>query len=384
MGNNLYDRIYRVVAPGTGLRAQPDRASMLLTHCEVGQAAALMDVKLVNGWGAVFVDVPGAALYVGWIEMANLVRVIDEPVISAPVAPTVPATPSPEPVVTPTPPPVPAPAPAPLPPAPPPSPTETPVLTPAPSPAPVPAPAPVPPPPTAPIQDDDGRSGGLALKGFEKFTDDIMDAAGGLVAAAMAVTLPQIASFIAAQRALLGRLDQKTFETSASKQKITSNFRLSEFIGSGKAQEKGLVNMPTDEDLKNLLRTAGLMQKIRDALGDKPIKVNSAFRNEEVNAAVGGVSTSHHRLGYAVDFTVAGQTPFETCQELLKHPDIMRHVDQLIHEKGVWVHISFKVPPRGEDAPRRLLTLALPKGGGPKMKYFDGILPINPANTQLA
>ena len=66
--------------------------------------------------------------------------------------------------------------------------------------------------------------------------------------------------------------------------------------------------------------------------------ITSGYRNSEVNALVGGVSTSQHCKGQAVDFTVSGYTPAQLVT-LIKGYGI--EFDQLINEYDQWVHISY-------------------------------------------
>ena len=64
-----------------------------------------------------------------------------------------------------------------------------------------------------------------------------------------------------------------------------------------------------------------LLQKIRDHYG-KPIKPISGLRCQKWNAIQGGVASSRHRLGQAMDFLISGVSPEEivswvkkTCPE---------------------------------------------------------------------
>ena len=116
--------------------------------------------------------------------------------------------------------------------------------------------------------------------------------------------------------------------------------------------------------MATLKRLAEKMEGVRTLLGDRGISVNSAFRNQAVNEAVGGVPNSAHALGFAVDFTCASfGTPFDICKKIAASP---LQFDQLIHERRNWVHVSFD-PNRNR---RQLLTL--PVTGS---TYQDGILP---------
>lgn len=99
-------------------------------------------------------------------------------------------------------------------------------------------------------------------------------------------------------------------------------------------------NQPdSDQDLATIRRTADKMEAIRTAFGDRPIKVNSWYRNTEVNKAVGGVPDSQHKLGEAVDFNIKGVSK-EVVADLLRSNMAKFGIDQLILEP-TWVHVSF-------------------------------------------
>lgn len=68
-------------------------------------------------------------------------------------------------------------------------------------------------------------------------------------------------------------------------------------------------------------KLVALLQKIRNHYG-KPVKPVSGLRCEKWNAIQGGVKTSRHRLGQAMDFYISGVSPEEivswvkkTCPE---------------------------------------------------------------------
>ena len=85
--------------------------------------------------------------------------------------------------------------------------------------------------------------------------------------------------------------------------KLTSNFSKSEF------ECKSGEEMPLDV-LENVKLLAIQLQKIREYVG-KPIRINSAYRSEAHNEAIGGVKTSQHILGKAADITIDTFTPDE-------------------------------------------------------------------------
>lgn len=142
--------------------------------------------------------------------------------------------------------------------------------------------------------------------------------------------------------------------------RLTPHFSLAEFT----VTQTGLDNRPASrEHMANLQFTAEMMEEVRDLLGGLPIRVNSAYRSPAVNRAVRGSTTSAHCLGFAVDFVCpAFGTPYEICRFLAKSGIPF---DQLIQEKGRWVHIGF-----GPRKRQQLLTLT--KDG---RRYVAGIHP---------
>lgn len=132
-------------------------------------------------------------------------------------------------------------------------------------------------------------------------------------------------------------------------EQFTKNFSYEELIASGTADKLGLDNTPNAVEKEKLRKLAvEILQPIRDALG-KPIKVNSAFRSEKVNKAVGGVPSSQHRLGEAADLTLGSKERnkelFELISKMVKGKKLT--VGQLINEYGYsWIHVS--LPRKGK------------------------------------
>lgn len=118
---------------------------------------------------------------------------------------------------------------------------------------------------------------------------------------------------------------------------LTAHFSLTELTHT----DTGLNNQPGPNEAANLQLLAEFMEKVRAALGNYSISVDSAFRSEAVNEAVGGVPNSAHRLGFACDFVCAGfGTPFDVCNALSEAQKAGKiEFDQLIQE-GTWTHIS--------------------------------------------
>lgn len=126
-------------------------------------------------------------------------------------------------------------------------------------------------------------------------------------------------------------------------EQFTKNFSYDELIASSTAKRLGLDNTPNEDEKEKLRRLAiELLQPIRDAW-KSPIIVNSAFRSEQVNKAVGGVKNSQHRLGEAADITIGGKDRnrklFNFIYKLINQGKIK--VGQLIDEYNYsWIHVS--------------------------------------------
>ena len=116
-------------------------------------------------------------------------------------------------------------------------------------------------------------------------------------------------------------------------------------------------NIPNDQELANLVRLAEFLEQVKTLLGGKPIMVNSAFRSEKVNRAVGSKDTSQHRRGCAADIRVPDMTPDEVVQTIM-NSDL--EYDQLIREFDRWTHVSIQ---NTENAVPRNMALIIDKSG---------------------
>lgn len=130
-------------------------------------------------------------------------------------------------------------------------------------------------------------------------------------------------------------------------------FSLEEMTYSNTAARLGINNVPKGVTLACLHENAENMLEVRKLLGNLPIHVNSGYRSPELNKHIPGSSdTSAHTLGWATDFTCkAYGTPLQIALAIAKS-DLMKDVDQLIHEYDSWVHISWD--PRNR---KQLLTI---------------------------
>jgi len=85
--------------------------------------------------------------------------------------------------------------------------------------------------------------------------------------------------------------------------KLTKNFSKSEF------DCKCGCEMPSNI-LNNVKELSYHLQRLRDKF-NAPIKINSAYRCESHNEAIGGSKNSQHKKGLAADIVVKGKTPEE-------------------------------------------------------------------------
>ena len=125
---------------------------------------------------------------------------------------------------------------------------------------------------------------------------------------------------------------------------LSANFSLHELSKSETALRMGLDNTPDDEATENLrLLCEKVLQPVRNHYG-KGVKVNSAYRSPESNAAVGGSKTSDHCKGMAADIEIPGVANADLAQWIMDNLDytqlILEFYTPGIPDSG-WVHVSF-------------------------------------------
>jgi hypothetical protein len=118
-------------------------------------------------------------------------------------------------------------------------------------------------------------------------------------------------------------------------------FTIEELCASTTAKERGINNTPSNEVIYNLrMLVIFVLDPLRRKYG-KPIHVNSGYRSTQLNKAVGGVKTSQHVKGQAVDITTYSRSGNKRLFELIRESGCF---DQLIDEQNLsWVHVSFNV-----------------------------------------
>jgi len=143
--------------------------------------------------------------------------------------------------------------------------------------------------------------------------------------------------------------------------KLSEHFSLAEMCKTS----ANLGNVPNEAQVENLKRLCGWLEMLRSEWnkrygeGNDPIFINSGFRSEAVNKAVGGVKGSNHLSGCAADIRVAG------IEQLVRYATILLDIsdeskedfDELLLERSpkgnYWLH--FAVRPSGNRRKVRLI-----------------------------
>ena len=166
-----------------------------------------------------------------------------------------------------------------------------------------------------------------------------------------------------------------------SNAKLSEHFTLGELTKSGSHPE--VYNIPSHEAIANLKRLCSWLEVLRERYNDRyvvvkrdvsttldmttpslssrpsvargeiseePIRINSGYRSPQLNKKIGGVPTSNHLTGCAVDIRVLGM------EQLIRYAAILldyadeskQEFDELLIEKNrygaIWLH--FAVRPR--------------------------------------
>ena len=151
--------------------------------------------------------------------------------------------------------------------------------------------------------------------------------------------------------------------------KLTQNFSLSELTRSQTAIRKGIQNQPNDEQLANLKALCeNVLQPIRDHFG-KPVRISSGLRVPELNAAIGGSTTSDHTRGCAADIEIPGVDNKELSEWIVENLEFRQTILEFYtgEPDSGWVHVSYDY----NDNKQQVLTAT--KQGG-KTVYLPGLV----------
>lgn len=120
-------------------------------------------------------------------------------------------------------------------------------------------------------------------------------------------------------------------------------FKESELTYSATAKKYNIDNTPTEEVKEHIEELIDVLDGVREKWGSAII-VSSGYRCPELNEKAGGVKTSGHLTGYAVDLVPANNQKmklFEFMKEYFKDKEF----DELLLEKNsksTWIHFCLK------------------------------------------
>ena len=129
--------------------------------------------------------------------------------------------------------------------------------------------------------------------------------------------------------------------------RISKHISYKEATQSQTAVRKGINNEPDAYQLQNMQVLAEkVFEPLREHFG-VPIAINSFFRSQKLNKAIGGAAGSQHTQGRAIDIddTLGGVSNKQMFEYIKANLDF----DQLIWEFGNdnnpdWVHVSYVSP----------------------------------------
>ena len=143
--------------------------------------------------------------------------------------------------------------------------------------------------------------------------------------------------------------------------KLSAHFTLGELTRSKSHPE--VYNIPSRVHIENLKRVCVWLEALRAryneryvlggsevlrGAGEEPIVITSGYRSAELNRKVGGVATSNHLTGCAVDIRVAGKEQLiRYACILLDYADETRQdFDEILLEHGangvIWLHFAVR------------------------------------------
>ncbi len=117
-----------------------------------------------------------------------------------------------------------------------------------------------------------------------------------------------------------------------------SHFTINELTRSATARRFGIDNTPPQWAISNLSRLVDtVLDPARELLG-APIYVNSGYRCEKLNKAVGGVPRSYHLAGRAADLTTGTIEGNRRLYQILK---TLPHTELIWERGGTWIHVAY-------------------------------------------
>ena len=126
--------------------------------------------------------------------------------------------------------------------------------------------------------------------------------------------------------------------------KISNHISYREGVRSNTATRLDIDNIPNSYQVGNMTGIAhNLFEPLRKWVGG-PIKINSFFRSEKLNSAIGGSRSSQHCQGRAMD--IDDTFGYKTNAEMFHYIKQNLNFDQIIWEFGTdknpdWIHVSY-------------------------------------------
>lgn len=130
-------------------------------------------------------------------------------------------------------------------------------------------------------------------------------------------------------------------------ERISEHISYKEGIKSNTATRLNINNTPDDYQITNMVNIGiNVFEPLRKYVGG-PIRINSFYRCEELNRAIGGSSRSQHCEGRAIDLD--DTLGHKTNAEMYRYIKDNLSFDQLIWEFGDdnnpdWIHVSYIHP----------------------------------------
>lgn len=141
--------------------------------------------------------------------------------------------------------------------------------------------------------------------------------------------------------------------------KLSPHFTFEEATYSETAIRNNISNNHVSTDIMRAMQiSAANLEVLRKEIG--PIQITSWYRCPELNKMVGGAKNSVHMTGWAIDCKSSKIPVYDLC---VFASEVLENYDQIIHEFGSWMHISF-------DPKNRKETLTIFSKG----IYKEGIL----------
>ena len=129
--------------------------------------------------------------------------------------------------------------------------------------------------------------------------------------------------------------------------KVSKYVSLAEVVKSNTAIRKSIDNTPTQEQLDRITLLAEMVfDPLREWVGDA-VKINSGFRSEKLNQAIGGGKSSQHCANNGAAFDIDDTFGHASNAEMFHYIKDTLSFDQLILEfvddnrSPLWIHVSY-------------------------------------------